>query len=109
MGSGLTFPKREQGTPPSLLPLGAEIQNATLEVQSVSQHRYVETFRKAVSVRGVFFLLHIYSLYCLEDHEGMCNLLIKVQKFGVGVMSPSQLCVIITGPCYSLLKISKKE
>lgn len=44
MGSGLTFPRREQGTPPSPLSLCAEIQNATLKIQSASQHRYIETF-----------------------------------------------------------------
>lgn len=44
MGPGLTFPKRELWTLPSLLSVCAEIQNATLEIQSVSQYRYVETF-----------------------------------------------------------------
>lgn len=78
MGSRLNFCKREQGTSPSLLSLCIEIQNATLEIQSVSQYRHIETFLKAVSVRSVLgFFLYIYSLYCLEDYEekSMGNLL----------------------------------
>lgn len=42
--------------------------------------------------KPIFFLLNIYSLYYLGEYKekGMwCNLSMKVQKFSVGIVSPS--------------------